>query len=78
MITKLDMRRWDGCDFCAKVCGNCIYKSMGGGEEPCRSFVEFSKFVSPFHGKYCRECGRHLTEEAWAELERRVNGGTDN
>ena len=26
--------------------------------------------------QYCKNCGRPLTEEAWAELERRINGGT--
>lgn len=25
---------------------------------------------------YCPRCGRPLTEEAWAELERRINNGT--
>ena len=25
--------------------------------------------------KYCGYCGHPLTEEAWAELERRINGG---
>lgn len=25
---------------------------------------------------FCYACGRPLTEEAWAELERRINGGT--
>lgn len=29
-----------------------------------------------FHGdRYCKSCGRPITEEAWAELERRINGG---
>lgn len=29
-----------------------------------------------FHeNRYCQACGRPLTEEAWAELERRVCGG---
>lgn len=28
--------------------------------------------------KYCSVCGRPLTEEAWAELERRINGGAAN
>lgn len=27
-------------------------------------------------GEYCPGCGRPLTEEAWAELERRINDGT--
>lgn len=26
--------------------------------------------------KYCPLCGRPLTKAAWAELERRINGGT--
>ena len=25
---------------------------------------------------YCAKCGRPITEEAWAELERRINDGT--
>lgn len=25
---------------------------------------------------FCPECGRPITEDAWAELERRINGGT--
>lgn len=28
------------------------------------------------HVPYCQYCGRPQTEEAWAELERRINGGT--
>lgn len=29
------------------------------------------------HGReYCPRCGKPLTEEAWAELERRINGET--
>lgn len=27
--------------------------------------------------KYCSICGRPITEEAWAELERRIGGGQD-
>lgn len=29
---------------------------------------------SAFRIKFCPECGRPLTEEAWAELERRLRG----
>lgn len=28
------------------------------------------------HRRFCPNCGKPLTEEAWAELERRINGGT--
>lgn len=32
-------------------------------------------FSERYH-QYCPECGRPQTEEAWAELERRINDGT--
>lgn len=44
----------------------------GCGE--CRSTVISQKMVG-LGRRYCLYCGRPLTEEAWAELERRINGG---
>ena len=38
--------------------------------EGCRFCIGFWNYG------FCPECGRPLTEEAWAELERRINGGT--
>ena len=76
----LDRTRWSGCNFCAQTCEKCIYYGMGRQKEPCHSCRVFSKFVSHFPGKYCRECGRPLTEQAWEELERRIvenDGKTD-
>lgn len=32
-------------------------------------------FSERYH-QYCPECGKPQTEEAWAGLERRINGGT--
>ena len=33
--------------------------------------------LAPYWGKhFCPMCGRPLDEEAWAELERRINDGT--
>lgn len=40
----------------------------------CRRFQ--GKFDETKADRYCKLCGRPLTEEAWAELERRINGGT--
>lgn len=39
--------------------------------EPC-SECGPNRFI--MGDKYCCECGRPLTEEAWAELEKRVKG----
>lgn len=47
-------------------CDNC---TAGDGEFRCL----LEKWGD---GDYCSRCGRPLTEEAWAELERRINGGT--
>lgn len=30
------------------------------------------------HHKFCADCGKPLTEEAWAELERRIGGNNEN
>lgn len=42
----------------------------------CRRFQ--GKFDETKADRYCKLCGRPLTEEAWAELERRINNGTVN
>lgn len=60
---KLDRRRWEGC----VVCNGC-------GADGSRELL-----CGGVNAKYCPFCGRPLTEEAWAELERRMNSGsTDN
>lgn len=75
---KFDRSRWDGCDYCKISCGNCVYSNLDITKEPCKSCkMELGDSFTIGHaGIYCRECGRPLTEEAWTELERRVNGGT--
>lgn len=44
-------------------------RSWWGGCETCKG----GRYR---RGEYCPGCGRPLTEEAWAEMERRINGGT--
>ena len=72
---KLDRSRWEGCPACRDraviawdLCGDgIVIESDGklhmltGGDWECEI-------------QFCPECGRPLTEEAWAELERRING----
>lgn len=61
---KLDRSRWE--KFCY-LCGGATYLSG----DVCFSgtyFVGISEF------DFCPVCGKPLTEEAWAELERRIGG----
>lgn len=76
---KLDRSRWEGCERCTSglpekgfphefwVDAEAIYY-------PDTEFGWEGELVS-----YCPHCGRPLTEEAWAELERRIgdNDETD-
>lgn len=55
---KLDRSRWDGCVVCNR-CG------VGGSIKLLCNAVK---------AEYCPFCGRPLTDEAWAELERRIGG----
>lgn len=66
--TTLDRSRWEGCDRCRPE----LYKHVGFNAEGMyfqARIPETDKF------RYCPICGKPRTEEAWAELERRVNGG---
>lgn len=58
---KLDRSRWEGCILCEGVTG----WTQDLDEEHHEVEVLF-----------CPQCGRPITEEAWAELERRINDGT--
>lgn len=62
--------KWDGCEWC---CDEILFDSEAMSLEllhPLRD--DNPQTVNP---NYCPMCGRPLTEEAWAELERRVFGG---
>lgn len=54
---KLDRSRWEGCPDC---------KRQWGVLDDRTSRFEIRR------KKFCGSCGRPLTEEAWAELERRI------
>lgn len=75
--SHIDREAWEPCRKC-KSCGNCQhagdydpYEGYFGDCESCD--VKTHSNFSPV--KFCHECGRPLTEEAWAMLEKKLNGG---
>lgn len=74
---KLDRSRWEGCERCnwnwnlegleAWMRGELGEIRIIGDVMPCG--VSSAQTVEQI--KYCPFCGRPLTEEAWAEMERR-------
>lgn len=63
-----------GCEFCdaENHCANCLYDNLPGQMEPCRSCEAHNKWETA--SRFCQHCGKPLTEEAWAELEKRMRG----
>ena len=71
---RIDREKWGPCKECEeKLCENCQFIHLSMWEQPCRECEGKSKWQPA--GNYCWCCGRPLTEEAWAALERRVFGG---
>ena len=58
---KLDRIRWMGCGWCREF-----------GTMPIRGFTVHGCTSTTAH--FCPKCGKPLTEEAWTELERRIEG----
>jgi len=71
----LDRSRWVGCKECVPPwCKTCIRYDVQNMDTICKfSCINHSKHKP---NNFCQSCGRPLTEEAWAELERRINDGT--
>ncbi len=63
---NIDRDAWTGCTCNTKSKSCCTCVSLR-----CHHCVGESEYK---RGKYCSACGRPLTEEAWAELEKRVRG----
>ena len=57
----IDRSKWESCELCSLPDGKSASRLILA--ETCNG-----------EAKYCPSCGRPLTEEAWAELERRVRG----
>lgn len=71
--THLDRNRWVGCKECFQAwCKTCIRYDVRNMDTICTfSCINHSKHKP---NNFCQSCGRPLTEEAWAELERRIGG----
>ena len=72
----IDRSKWEPCGNCKKACWNCKHNLFccEGNDEECDDCVNQSKWEWGGYQRYCSKCGRPLTEEVWAELERRVRG----
>ena len=81
---KLDRSRWEGCEHCKgdlEGYTSCFRDAEGRSR---RLYIPEGKAMIVAPGKYnhqfcipikyCPFCGRPLTEESWAELERRIGG----
>lgn len=70
---KLDRSWWEGCKECVPSwCKTCIRYDVRNMDTICTfSCINHSKHKP---NNFCQSCGRPLTEEAWAELERRIGG----
>lgn len=77
---NLDRSRWERCEHCDEYsqCDLCKHKRESSAQFPCSECLEI---LSPLGTNwepgiiFCEDCGRPLTEAAWAQLERRINGG---
>lgn len=69
----IDREAWEPCGECEKRnCDNCLYSEYLSSMEPCKSCYNAKKWKPV--SRFCGECGRPLTDEAWAELEKRLRG----
>ena len=72
-MPRIDRDAWEPCQECERRnCDNCEYDDLLACFEPCKSCYN-AKQWKPAQ-KFCPRCGRPITDEAWAELERRLIG----
>lgn len=74
-FAHIDREAWEHCDECkpsCKICANYNAWDRYGKPQVCDTCEDYSNFEPD--DKYCSNCGRPLTEEAWKELEKRVRG----
>lgn len=69
----IDREAWGECESCFS-CASCEYSSNPYWEFPCNKCSGGKReYYDPLN--FCPECGRPLTEEGWAMLEKKLNGG---
>ena len=83
---KLDRSRWEGCEYCKgdpDGYTSVVKEWHGSGDmyipEGKPQLVVSKKYsdVARIHINFCPFCGRPLTKEAWAELERKIGGNDE-
>lgn len=65
---RIDREAWDPCQRCGSKCLTCAVNET----RKCTSCKGWSNYLPLY--KFCPKCGRPMTEEAWAELEKRLRG----
>lgn len=72
----IDRGKWKPCKHCEKACWNCRHNLFccENNDKECDDCVNQSEWIYSGYQKHCSWCGYPLTEEAWAELERRLKG----
>lgn len=82
--TKLNRSRWEGREYCANHKGNIeLCPMLSHDESDCERgmyihrgcLVSNSGEFQYVKIDFCPICGRPLTDAAWADLERKINGG---
>lgn len=69
---KLDRSLWKGCELCKNA------ERIGGLSKAYqKGHGDWSVEAALNEYKYCTVCGKPITEEAWAELERRIGGNDE-
>lgn len=66
----IDRNKWEPCKKC-KSCASCTWSIVNPNELPCSQCEHYCNYIPR---KYCLECGRPLTGEAWEQLEKRIKG----
>lgn len=66
----IDRESWEECESC-ETCVSCKNSLVPYGENPCKE-CSFGERECYEPRNFCPDFGRPLTEEAWAELEKRM------
>lgn len=70
-LPHIDREAWEPCEWCEganTINGTAVFSKNS------KTIIETVEYTNAVEGKFdfCPHCGRPLTEEAWAELERRL------
>lgn len=67
-VVHIDQKKWEPCQSCDSKCLTCMINET----DKCRRCKDY-KYYLPLY-QFCPVCGRPLTDQAWAELEKRLRG----